>query len=361
MQHNSGLALVSEDLGAKADFILTLWKRISKMKIINLIILIFLLQSCGWFKHENKKREVTTSEKVQAVEAGLKEYCERAVENYKSKNGRIHGCDSALFAGLLGVACDGVDVQPFEDESAPGKMCRTWECNCFIPPQGDQPAKDNGAKAGYSKDMNAGIMMNQIVKPVPALIDRIISYLKDNNLVMCQAIDSVTFASRCVMPPTTYNKWIDLQTKIEGKQLHLYEPEKEQNSDDAVPKKDFENHLEVVGILTEEKIYGGISDSSLKKLEAQAARQPNNALFVGAYSRFSKDNLDHAADLWLAQCPLGRFPNNRDDQCTSYRYQRDEESTDSSGQPNWKPCPQEPFEEYPGVDCAFAAWVISKG
>lgn len=321
----------------------------AKMSMIAFLCIITLGFACGPWKKDNEKKEVLITEKLQAVKSRQMFYCDEAVKRYKEKKGLIHECDSVLFASLLGVACNGVDIQPFEKEQT-GQMCRDWECDCYV-----HGRAENGSKSGYSKDMNQGVQYNMAKKPVPDLIDRIVGYLKDNNLIMCQAVDSATFASRCVMPPKTYSRWIDIQDKTSFRANLTGSPD-----DSLFGKTGFEAHLAVLGVLIEGEIYGAISDISKKELKTQAKREDQNALYQAAHALYESGDMNTAADLWLDQCPAGRLPNNHQDYCTSYRYQRDR-IKDGNINPDWLPCPGETYHEHPGVDCAFAAHLILGG
>lgn len=332
--------------------------------MMRLILILLMVSSCGAWKKKNQPQEnITVVDKLNAVNDGLKFYCSKIRKNYVDVNGRVAACDSALMGGLAGVACDGVDITPFENESIPGQMCRSWECNCFVAASDGQPKFNNGSNSRYSKDMNAGIMLNQTVRPIPGLIDRIVKFLVGNKSQICsqdEAIDFETYLSKCVLPPNTMARWFDLQKKF-GLNLDQFAFSEKQPEQQLTGRTGFEAHLAVIGIHTEAKIYGAISDISLSELKEHAERQPNNVLYVASYEQFNHGNMEHAADLWLEQCPQTRMPNNRDDYCTDYRYSRDEEETMKDGQLNWKPCPNRTFEEHPGIDCAIAAWAIIQG
>lgn len=314
---------------------------------MKLILMTIILTACnfGIFKKDNEKSSVTTSAMLEEIAVSLDEtYCFKGQANYIAKKGRIHECDSALFAGLLGVACPGIDISHFENE--PGQMCRTWDCNCYLPDEGI----NNGSDSQYSKDMNAGISLNIAVnKNQPELTRRIIDRLQTNNLVLCEAIDDVTWLGKCILPPASMQHWIDIEKNMTG--VFLTRP--------RVPLfADYEKHLQVLGAIKEGEIYDAISDVSLINLRVRLDEEPRNVLFMAAHALYTDGDMAEAAAEWLRQCPVNRLPNNHQDWCTGYRYQRGENSTKGDGQKNWDPCPNEPFEEHTGIDCAFSAWVI---
>ncbi len=320
-----------------------------------LIIILIMVTGCnlGPFRKDNKKKKSETSRQLDKISAAMiTTYCPLAKENYIKKGGRISKCDSALFGGLLGTACSGIDITPFEKEDEPGKMCRTWECDCYLP----ETETDNGSDSQYSKDMNTGIQLNLAVnRDQPELVDRIVSYLQTNVLVMCEAIDLVTKASKCILPVDSMGEWLDMQEQ------ELRNPPFRPHPWLVQPQLeflDFTDHLQILGAIKQGEIYGAVSDISLGQLKRNAESEPNNVLFVAANALYTDGDMTEAATKWLEQCPIDRLPNNHDDWCTPYKWQRGEASTYSNGKRNWDTCPDEELVEHPGVDCAFAGWLI---
>lgn len=313
---------------------------------MKIILSLVLLVSCnsGPFAKKNPKKVIETSVFLDRIEQSLTyNYCPRALAKYIDGNGRFHGCDSALFAGLLGIACDGVDMTQFEKLDSPGQVCRTWDCDCYLP----ATETDNGSDSQYSKDMNSGVQLNMAIRrDQPEFVERIVSYLQENSLVMCEAIDTPTKIGKCILPPDSMIHWLDLLEALKGNPIpdnNLYPS--------ALTRSGYERHLAVLEVLKEGEIYGAISDYSLSILREQFKAQPENVLYSAAYSLYASGDMRAPAREWLAQCPENRLPNNHQDYCTDYKYQRD------NGQ-DWEACPDEAFKEHPGVDCAFAAWLI---
>ena len=195
--------------------------------------------------------------------------------------------------------------------------------------------------------MNQGIQLNMAVRNTDRdLMQRIVDYLVDNTLVMCQAIDEITYISKCIMPPETFKQWNDMLAQLKsgavpkiGREIELTEI------------SGFQRHLAVLGALKQGEIYGGITDLNKDVLKANFQAQPNNVVYAAAWRLYSTGDMRGPAEKWLQQCPLDRLPDNRLDWCTDYKYQRDEGI-------DWEVCPERAYEEHPGVDCAFAAWLI---
>ncbi len=276
-------------------------------------------------------------------------YCPKAVTKFLQTEGKIQKCDSALFAGLLGVACPGVDMTIFEKEDSPGQICRTPGCDCYLP----ETKTDNGSDSQYSKDMNIGVQLNMAVNlEKKDLVGRIVTYLTDHNLVMCEALNNTTWLTKCILPPTPMQEWQDILKKIQGKPIEGGQETLGLNPTQQFVAGGFKRHLAVLSVLMEGEIYGGISDISMATLKKHAKAEPNNLVYNAAYQLYSKGEMRDIAWEWISTCPLERLPNNHEDWCTDYKFQRDELGSD------WEVCPDREFEEHPGIDCAFAAWII---
>jgi len=337
------------------------------MMMKGLLLLIIVPFSISCLKDNKPKKNITPQEKLAMIEHGLSNfYCPGIKSKYYDANGKLFEHDSALFAGLAGTSCPDIDVGPFENQNRPGQMCRTWECDSILHGPDGKPI-DNGSDSLYSKDMNAGILLNQAVKPVPDLVHRITSFLNNNRLQMCfmnEALDKFIYVGKCLMPPQTFARWVLLDKRVNGSEVQHNESLVITGNLPGAPsieKVGYEAHLAIIGILSEAKVYNAISDQSMNELEHQTMREPKNALYAAAYAMFHNGDMLPAINLWLNQCPLDRFPNNHQDRCIDYLYSRDEGSTNSDNLPNWEPCPQRPYVEHPGVDCAIAGWVILQG
>jgi hypothetical protein len=69
--------------------------------------------------------------------------------------------------------------------------------------------------------------------------------------------------------------------------------------------KDFEHHLQTLGIILDGEVSGGISDICLQALKSKADEFPSDALFQAALGIYTGD-LDHATKLLVDpeyRCP----------------------------------------------------------
>lgn len=301
------------------------------------------ITSCNWgpWKKDNEKDEPSVSEQVKTeLQDRVNLYCLLSSTKYDENLTTDDSCDAALFTALHGVACDYVEVSQFESKEEAGKLCRRPDCGCY-------PDK---SKSGFSKDMATGMQLFLSRKPDSDLTNRIVNYGKSKSWVVCEAVDTQTEVSRCLMSPKIVGRWFDIQSKAEGIKL-----QSEQSGDAFGVPLDYQAHLQVVGILTEGELYGAISDSSLKALKSQADREPNNLLYRAADARYLEGDTTAVAQALLKKFPADRLPTSAD-WCTDYLYQRDETR---KGKPNndWLPCPEE-GHTFAGTDFLIAAWTL---
>jgi hypothetical protein len=187
-----------------------------------------------------------------------------------------------------------------------------------------------------------------------AWVNRIISYGEKNSWVICNALDTATKIGRCVVSPSLYLILYDMQSRLEGV---LPSSLTVQKDEDAVGLQyDFQAHLEVIRIWLEGEIYGAITDTQLKKLEAYAKRESENALFLAIYAKYSSGDFSSALKA-LERFPAGRLPNSSDHK-TEYLYQRAMKKPDGSVNPDWLPAP-ETGEIFSGTDYNFVIHVMS--
>lgn len=272
-------------------------------------------------------------------------YCDLSKPQYDDDM-NIGTGDGALFTSLHGLMCDYVTITQFEDEKNPGKLCRDPACK-YVPPE---------HKTGFSKDMAVGMQFNISVKGAEkAFLQRIVDYGVSKSWVVCDANNTVDLISRCVMSPKIIGRWFDL---LSGNDLTNLQSEESDDGDAWAVNTDFRAHLDIVTILTEWKMYNGISNGSLKTLKAQASRELENLLFQAAHRRFSGEPLGQVGKDLLAKFPADRLPNNHDDWCEEYLYQRDT-MKNGARNPDWLPCPSEEFEEWSGTDFLVVVWVLT--
>lgn len=113
----------------------------------------------------------------------------------------------------------------------------------------------------------------------------------------------------------------------------------------------YEAQLQVVNVLVDACVNGGIGQDGKDALRAQVARQPNNALFLAALSRFDADVQGRAQDALLNGriWPADRLPTSAD-RCEQWLTQRDEGA-------DWDPCPAE-GHKHSGGDFLFASAIF---
>lgn len=311
------------------------------MKYLFLISLL-MVSGCGVFQKKGvePKDPVTPSEPelLEKVRERRDQYCALSSELFAERNYIVNKCDGLLFAALHKLSCGYPELAPWQGDD--GQWFRSMEHDCFIPPD-----TDNGANAQGSKDMVAGMELEAVVTGNQARIEAFVNRTQGNNWFFCEAIDAVTLSSKCWLPPTTYKRMADfsglqLRERTDKKKLKLADNE-------------FTHHLETITVLSEGRVYGGITKTSLNKLESNAERQNRNVLYLASKSRYTDGDMTEAATLWLEQCPANRLPNSHDDWCSDYRNQRNQ---DNSG--DWKPCKEEPKVIHFGTDCSFAASVM---
>jgi hypothetical protein len=295
------------------------------------IILLFFVVSCGLLdKTEDSKDAFPLLPKVEEMRS---KYCELSNTLFEEKGFIVGKCDGLLFAALHNLSCGFPDLGPFQGE--PGQWFRSIEQDCFIPPD-----QNNGADSQLSKDMLQGLFLQQAKIGDRQGVKDFLNFTKEHDNYFCEAKDLPTKLSKCLLPPTTWKIMIDF-TKAESNL-----------ADRTLAAEGFEAHLKVLRQLQIGVVYGAISKLGLEILQGQAERQPNNPLYVASYNQFLEGDMTGAAELLLAQCPADRLPNNHEDYCSDYKYQRDETPGD------WEPCPEEPRVDHFGTDCAFAATVI---
>ena len=301
---------------------------------------IFLLAGCQSF--DNPPQTSGPSWEVEQVSIRKNIYCDLARKEIESKGYSVSRCDGLLFTALHNLACGYPSLDPFE---VGGQWYRSPTHQCFTPPD-----HSNGADSTISKDMYAGLLLNLAVKKDRTRAKRALAYCNKNRLTTglgCQVGkgDGVQIeASKTILPPTTIKILEDIangtKTHSEGTKQPIL--------------KGYQAHLQILRQLLIGAQYGGISDYGLELLKEQAEREPFNPLYQAAYHLYSDGEMTGAAELWLKQCPNGRLPNNHDDFCTDYLYQRDFDNSD------WATCKNEQKRTHDGTDCVFAAAVITE-
>jgi len=308
---------------------------------MRILILIMMLSGCSYFQRDNKAKEVEASEAVASKKAF---YCEQGKLFYEKNGFMDERCDSLLYTALWSASCGPLDLSAWEDPEKPGKWHRNPQRDCFL---NGQP---NGSASTISRDMLLGLFHSLYKTKDLANVAEIVTYGEANQWVMGEAKDEVTLASRCLLTPGLISLLYDLKTSL-SRSLINGEP----NSDDAWPiNTGFRSHLDMLNIHLAGLLRGGLTNSELALVEAQANRQPHNAFFVALSAKYGKRPASDAYAALLDESiyPSTRLPNSKD-RCINYLNSRDQEGAD------WLPCPpEEGLKEHDGTDFVFAASIL---
>lgn len=303
---------------------------------MRLLLTIFLLTSCATQQNE-AHFEKSPNDKIR--EKALL-YCQKSPKKMQG------GCDGLLFASLHSVGCGTGDIYAYESVAEPGKWFRSPTHDCFVPDKVGEQESDST----ISKDMYQGIALWAVHKKDKNLLGRTIDYGKSRNWVVGEAKDEITLASKCYLSPSLQSLLKDAYQFASGASLGV------PNDDVNVGvNTGFRAHLDVLNIIVKGKIAGSISNYDLTILKEQAKRQPDNALYQAAKARYDDGDYSKAQELLLNSTifPDDALPNNHENYCTDYLYQRDKDDSD------WKPCTNETFQYHDGTDFIFASSIVS--
>src|SRR5574343_473544 len=158
------------------------WNRVEH----KIIIIMMILSCCG-------KNKSSPSDSVSFPEIDQKAslYCELSKPEYEAKKWVVDECDGAGFTSLYALACgsNGVDLSVFQASN--NEMYRNPQHDCY-------PTR---SKSGFSKDhvlMRLVAAVGQGDKEWPA---KFLGYVQDNNGFFCDAVDTETKVSRCLLSP----------------------------------------------------------------------------------------------------------------------------------------------------------------
>lgn len=152
---------------------------------------------------------------------------------------------------------------------------------------------------------------------------------------------------RVYLTPQLYNTLFYIHKRLTGS-----------NKDSTLPTiwdaglDGYQAHIQMLHILLRAEIELYVQSKELEVIKAMYEREPDNALFAYAYSKFVSGNYDRLV-AHLASMP--QFPNDRlptsQHRCTEWLWQRVSTSND------WKPCVDKQ-EAYSGGDFLFIAKLI---
>lgn len=267
-------------------------------------------------------------------------YCELSDAKFKERGWAVSECDGLLFTSLRAIGCSG-DVSAFESTVEPGRWYRDPKHACFIPDK----VGEQGSDSTISKDMYVGLSAILAQTGDREAASRTVEYGNEKNWIVGEAKDAITLASKCFIVPQLQNVF----RHIAGSE-QLY-----QKDEDAIGvSSGFRAHLDVLAILVRGKLDGSISNLDLAILKEQAKRQPRNALYQAAKARYDDGDYGPALEILSDETlfPEKSLPNNHQNYCTDYLFQRDESDSD------WKPCPQDQYSTHDGTDLIFAAAIV---
>lgn len=321
-----------------------------------LILLLLLLTGCAFFEPRDKDPKDESVLPAALVEQA-KLYCELSEPAYRER-GYVHSrCDGAGFTSLYSIACRDfgtvVDLSVFEDSS--GRPYRDPLHQCYSPDD-DDPSND-GSAAGYSRDMLLMRLAAAFESRDLPWFERFDAFATSKNWIICDAKDDVTRISRCAVTPALIRLFYDAMSKVRG-----YSPGQLVDDDSmdasAVPR-DFEAHLQVLKIWLSGEVYGAITASELAVAEAQAKREPSNALFQAVFHRYSDGDQQTAYKLLTERFPAESLPTTKM-WCSEYLYQRDQFEPDGSENTDWLPCPDSPESVHSGTDFGLVVHILGK-
>jgi hypothetical protein len=299
------------------------------------------LFSCQKRKHEHQ--EHNHHEAIERLKVKKALYCELGRSRGESLDWNISTCDSSLHAALWAVACGDIPYEKFMSDD--GRLHRTTTHDCY-----PGPGVYGGSKTTVSKDMYRGAFLYWLFYNRLDLVNRTIAYGEKNSWVMGDGVNEVEIASRTVLSPEMISQIFDLQTFLEG---GAPEQTEEQRISTLPVKTGYPAHLDVLNVLFDGKLYGALTDSEYKTLEAQSDRQPDNSLFNFAYHRY---NHSHPVERTIAVLeneqyfPSERLPTSSD-RCQEYLFMHDQNEKD------WSPCPEKEHTHV-GTDFVFAVSIL---
>jgi len=269
-------------------------------------------------------------------------YCQLSEAKFQERGWAVSECDGLLFTSLRGIGC-GNGVNAFEDAVEPGKWYRSPSHTCFDPTK----VGEQGSDSTISKDMYVGLSAILAHTKDHDAANRTVAYGDAHNWIVGEAKDAITLASKCFITPTLQNVFRKIS------QSQSLAPA----ADDAIGiSTGFRAHLDTVAILVKGKVDGSISNLDLAILKEQAKRQPRNALFQAAKALYDDGDYNAALEILNDESlfPAKQLPDNHQNYCTDYLFQRDEDDSD------WKPCPDNQYSTHDGTDFIFAA-AITQG
>lgn len=244
-----------------------------------LCVLLFGTSGCGWFTKDDNNKPHDHDSPIEDLKLRYDDIFKQtilALDPETSWPSNID-CDATLWAGL---ACSiGMPVDISLAEYSPGEIHRRPHKSCYNREQGDV-----GAKSTISRDMLTGYMACLIERKDLDAIKRLADYGEKNTWVMGEPYDLL---SRVFMG----NNLIGLLGRSiyslsNGNSDRIY---RKLPTEYPSVRQDYEFHIQVQGILLQDKISGGITDQMLDRLKDSVNVYPKDQLFSAALGRFTGD------------------------------------------------------------------------
>lgn len=304
------------------------------------LICLLLILCCG--KHEEPKI-VSVPPPELATKVGL--YCDLSKEKYERYRYIGNECDSLLYTSLHGLVCGYVSIDQFESTVEPGQWFRNPEKNCLARGESD---------SDISKDMLLGAMIFWEVRGDANPVRRTIAYGESRNWYMNDAKDDFTANTKTLLLPTGRKLLRDIESSITLNTV--YPTEEQEPVDNPLQNVGPNAHLEVLGLLMRGKL-SGLNQFEVILLREQSRRSPRNAVFKAAYASYDDGDMTPVDAVLMNESffPNDRLPNNHNNQCTPYLWERDDEPSD------WSPCPDATYYQHSGTDFLLAAYIRNGG
>lgn len=318
-------------------------------RVTSFSLALLVLMGCS---RDNKPSPPTPSPRFDELRAKQKLYCELSKESYLANKFVVGRCDGLLFTSIHGLVCDYVSIDSFESDSEPGRYYRSPTRDCFV------DGEPNGSDSTISKDMMLGLMHSLWYHKKDEEIKQVIDYGRNNNWFMGDAGDLKTKVSKTLLSPNLISLLYDMQSELApepGELEELLDESKQQ----VIVNTGYRAHLQVMRIILEGRVRGGINDLKFEALKQQTERVPKNGLFHAAYNHFKDGDQRRAIDIALdtTYFPDDKLPNNHENYCTGYLFQRDEVKNGTINQ-DWVPCPERAFELHNGTDFLALTWLV---
>ena len=254
-------------------------------------------------------------------------------------------CDGLLFNSLYAVAGGDIDIEAAQQVDEPGRWYRHAAQDCY---------ETGGSASTISRDMFIGLFTWIWKEKRSDLIEAIIEYGQARRDALGNWIMGDGDIFRITITPSLKATACELSYRLGGPEYKLCR---------ALPQvfstcSDYECHLQALHIDLRGELRGGITDKELDRLNALTEQFPRNGLFAALRAKYTDGDMSRAIELLLdgELFPNDRLPTTQD-RCTFYLFQRDEER-DGSPNPDWQPCPDDPPEEFAGIDFLYASSII---